>query len=56
MLLRSFRAWGAGEDEPATRRHVCFIAEILIAMRGSLGYRYNSTVEKGNTGGKQMPG
>lgn len=33
-----FRPWGAGEDEPETARHVCFIAEIQIVVRGSLGY------------------
>lgn len=42
MLLRVSRAWDAGEDGPATRRHVCFIAEILMAMRGFLGIQTHS--------------
>lgn len=41
-----FRPRGAGEDEPATARHVCFIAEILIVVRGSLENRSNSHLEK----------
>lgn len=37
-LLRGHpRALGAGEFKPATARHVCFIAEILLAVRGILG-------------------
>lgn len=36
----------AGEDEAATARHVCFIAEILIVVRGSLENRSNSHLEK----------
>lgn len=41
-----FRPRDAGEDEPATARHVCFIAEILIVVRGSLENRSNSHLEK----------
>lgn len=41
-----YRPRDAGEDEPATARHVCFIAEILIVVRGSLENRSNSHLEK----------
>lgn len=41
-----FRPRDVGEDEPATARHVCFIAEILIVVRGSLENRPNSHLEK----------
>ena len=41
-----FRPRDAGEDEPATARHVCFIAEILIVVRGSLENWPNSYLEK----------
>lgn len=41
-----FRPQGAGEGEPATARHVCFIAENLIVVRGYLENRPNSHLEK----------
>lgn len=41
-----FRAQGVGEDEPATARHVCFIAENLIVVRGYLENRPSSHLEK----------
>lgn len=41
-----FRPRDAGEDEAATARHVCFIAEILIVVRGTLENRPNSHLEK----------
>jgi hypothetical protein len=40
-----FRPRDAGEDEPATARHVCFIAEILVVVRGYLEHRPNSHLE-----------
>lgn len=47
-----FRPRDAGKVEPATARHVCFIAEILIVVRGSLENRSNSHWKR-NDGGKQ---
>lgn len=47
-----FRPWDAGEDEPETARHVCFIAEFQTVVRGSLGHWSNSIREE-NDGGKK---